>query len=253
MQRPRRTNRESNGYKAPWFSNDPRLGQKSSRRSTEPGCGRAAATKKILGPASGNDALAYGPAVANSPRRFDPLGRWLKARLRAAALLVLPICAGLATSNCSSHSGPDCQSGQLCACGNGPECFLGCYADGCNLECGNTANSCGSVCGNQCAATCHDTNDCSSSCGDGCSLDCHNTASCGAQCGVNCAYACHDTTRCGVRVGPASTVSCDHVASCTVECAGACTVTCTNVDSCAVTCAPGHTYSDNGNGTITCG
>ncbi len=156
---------------------------------------------------------------------------------------------------CESHSGSPCGAGRYCACGDGPDCYLQCNADACNLECSHTSNACGSICGNQCVATCHDTNDCSSMCGDGCSLECHNVVSCAAQCGANCVYSCHDATDCAVRVGPASTVSCDHLGSCEVECAGACTVTCTNLNdanNCSVTCAAGHTRTDNGNGTITC-
>lgn len=183
---------------------------------------------------------------------FDRAGRWLLRLRSSRAVAVMTTAIGLTALSCHSDSGPYCQGGQYCACGSGPECFLECDADSCNLECSNTANSCGAICGNHCAAVCHDTNDCSAYCGDACSLDCHNTTSCGAQCGAGCTYSCQNTTRCGVSVGPNSNVTCDHVATCAIECAGVCNVTCTNVDSCTVTCAPGHLQTNDGNGNVSC-
>lgn len=167
---------------------------------------------------------------------------------------VLALCL-LATSGCHSHSGPECSAGRYCACGQGPDCYLQCNGDSCNLECSHTDDSCGTICGNNCSALCHDTGDCSAYCGDGCSLECRNVRSCAADCGAECSYSCHDVTDCAVRVGPNSIVSCDHLTSCTVECAGTCTVTCTNMptrDNCLVTCAPSLVRTDDGNGQVTC-
>jgi hypothetical protein len=179
----------------------------------------------------------------------------LPLHLRYSAVAVFVIAVGsLLSFGCHNDTGPgpSCQGGQYCACGGGPECFLECNTDSCNLECSNTANSCGAICADHCTASCHDTNDCSAYCGDACTLSCHNATSCAAQCGAGCIYSCHDTTRCGVIVGPNSSVSCDHVPTCAIECAGACSVTCTNYNTCTVTCAPGHVQTDNGNGNITC-
>ena len=184
-----------------------------------------------------------------------PLGR-LRSCLRASACACLLMMAGvLPFTSCNDHSGPQCQAGQYCACGNGPDCYLDCHSNGCVLECSHTPGSCGTICENQCTSTCHDTNECSQLCGDGCALECHNVVACGAQCGSNCVYSCHDASRCGVRVGPGSIVTCDHLTTCEVECAGACNVTCTNINNsnnCTVTCAAGHVLSNDGNGHLSC-
>ncbi len=192
----------------------------------------------------------YSPAVFTAAKIRLTVDRALANRTTRAMVLAL-IC-GSGGWGCHSDSGFTCQGGQICACGNGPDCFLQCNGDLCNLDCSHTANACGSVCNNACLASCHDTNNCSAACGDACTLTCDHTASCGAQCGAHCAYSCSNTTRCGVDVGPGSTVMCDTLATCVVNCAGSCSVTCHSVDSCTVNCAPGHTQSDSGNGTITC-
>lgn len=180
----------------------------------------------------------------------------LAATVSSLLLAALAIATSLVTGGCESHSGPECRAGQYCACGMGPDCFLQCNADACNLECSQTQHSCGTICGNRCTTVCHDTGECSAYCGEACSLECHSVNSCAADCGAGCSYSCHDAQTCAVRVGPNSVVSCDHLTSCSVECVGACDVTCTNmpvIEECSVTCAPGHPRTDDGNGRVHCG
>jgi hypothetical protein len=175
-------------------------------------------------------------------------------RCRSLMAVAIGLAATAAIPGCHDENHFGCRGGQYCACGNGPDCFIECPADACNLECSHTTHACGAICGNGCVASCHDTGECSDSCGDSCTLECHSVDSCAAQCGANCSYTCHDATKCGVHVGPNSSVDCHSLASCAVECTGPCSVICTDVsDSCTVTCAPGFSQSTNGNGTITCG
>jgi hypothetical protein len=190
--------------------------------------------------------------VPPAPLRVVTMRRWPGWHAPIAALILL-LLGAVATPGCDDHSGPACEPGQYCYCGNGPECFLECHEDTCNLACSHTSSACGAICDDRCAAVCSDTPRCSALCGNACVLECHHTGTCAAQCGTNCAYSCHDTTTCGVRVGPDSTVTCDSVATCTIECAATCSVSCSNVNSCGVSCAPGYSRRDQGNGTITCG
>ena len=174
------------------------------------------------------------------------------SRLHRHLVLSLVVAAVLVAVGCEDDDG-DCWGGR-CLCGNSsPDCFLACYDDDCSLECGHTANACGTVCGDGCQSLCHDTNNCSAFCEDDCNATCHHTASCGAECGERCVYSCSDTSRCGVRVGAGSTVSCTNVGSCVVECSGPCTVNCQNTGNrCDVSCA-GLPPANLGDGVHTCG
>lgn len=153
---------------------------------------------------------------------------------------------------CSNRGTLSCDDGRYCACSDGAQCFIGCHADRCNLDCGHTGDACGTVCGDDCVAACHDTPNCSHSCGDHCQLDCHSVVSCGAHCGSYCTYSCHNLQTCGVRVGPYSTVDCSTASSCTIECEGPCNVVCSNVQSCSVACLATRTTATSGNGTYHC-
>ncbi|HEY5955986.1 MAG TPA: hypothetical protein VIV60_05510 [Polyangiaceae bacterium] len=166
-----------------------------------------------------------------------------------SALLLLAIATSV---SCSDNSPPDCGPDGLCSCHDGEDCFLGCYADNCNLDCHNTRYACGTICYDDCIGSCHDTHECSHSCQNGCTLACHNTDECSGICGANCNYTCHDTQTCGVRVGPHSTVTCTNMTTCAVECEGDCDVNCTALVNCNVTCLAGDRIPRPNGGRISC-
>jgi hypothetical protein len=203
-------------------------------------------------------------------RRRAPVVATLSLLKRFIALGVAASCA---VSSCSHHSSVSCNGGEYCNCEGNHECFLGCYDDKCELECSHTEQACGSVCHDDCDASCHDTNECSHSCGDDCILRCYSVHTCGAVCGAGCKYECHDASECGVRVGSSSTLTCDHVGKCDIEadansvvtcrnagicnvqCAGACTVICDQVEDaagCSLTCLGDNRHEVHGNGTYQC-
>lgn len=187
------------------------------------------------------------PMARSSNSRRMSVGSWLKALVAVAGTA-----AGVVFTmpGCSDHSA-HCW-GSNCGCWNNADCYQGCFASGCNLDCAQTAHSCDMACANFCTATCHDTNECTQTCDNNCSLDCHSTAACHASCGANCNYTCTDTTRCNVTAATGSVVTCDHVATCSIQCTGPCRVDYNSVDDCTVRCATGPVQTARGSGSILC-
>ena len=175
--------------------------------------------------------------VTNPPRRF-----------RFWPFLTVAV---LALAGCQSGR---CESGELCECAGGQQCYLDCASDDCNQRC-HDMPSCGAVCEDGCHFSCYRSVDCSNYCGAGCTMDCHDTQSCGTICGPGCSYSCRRADACGARVGSGSLVVCEAVGSCEVECEGECRVTCRQVggSGCRVTCLGGGAPTSCGNGNVACG